>query len=221
MTGKSFESGAAGALVLIVPIAIVLGIAYAAWPLLLALVGLLIVLRLGQQWQWRRWQRELDPAFNALVRENQGCLTPADLAARTDLSPEAARRFLEKKALDYGAQRKDFSERGSVYYFVTTGAIGSLFTQSEPAIDFGALEAEPLSEEELGLESEEIASEDLPLPEGALIQAELAKRLQVHASTVYKRKADPDFAQWSSNRDPDGTAWRYLADRKLFVPADT
>ncbi len=221
MTGKPLDSSAAGALILILPIAIILAIAYAAWPVLIALIALVIGLRLGQQWQWQRWRQAIDPTFNALVRENQGCLTPLDLAAKTDLSTDAARRFLEKKALEYGAQRKDFAERGSVYYFLTTGAIGSLFDQSEPdRLDLSALEAEPLADEELGLDSEGAPESDLPLPEGALIQAELAKRLQVHASTVYKRKADSDFARWSCNRDPDGTSWRYLAERKVFVPVD-
>lgn len=230
MTGKTLEGGATGALILILPIAVVLAIAYAAWPILIVLVGATVAWRLWQRWQWQRWSQEINPTFNRLVRENQGCLTPLDLSAQANLSADAARRFLEKKALEYGAQRKDFAERGSVYYFLTTSAIGGLFSQSEPLADLDTLEA---TEDDLGLGMAFGASttpaapaapptpdEELPLPEGALIQADLAKRLQVHASTVYKRRADLDFPLWSRNRDPDGTAWRYFADRKVFVPTD-
>ncbi|NET85868.1 MAG: hypothetical protein F6J94_29465, partial [Moorea sp. SIO1F2] len=51
-----------------------------------------------------------------------------------------------------------------------------------------------------------------------LIQAELAKRLDVHSSTVGKRKSDPDFSQWSQSKDPDGIAWEYSSQRKEFLP---
>lgn len=232
MTGKTLEGSATGALILIIPVAMIVAIAYAAWPVLLALVGSVIAWRLWQRWQWRRWSQEIDPTFNRLVRENQGCLTPLDLSSQANMSADAARRFLEKKALEYGAQRKDFAERGSVYYFLTASAMAGLFSQSEPLED---LELSEATEDDLGLgmafgspaptgtapaSAEPAAADERPLPAGALIQAELAKRLQVHASTVYKRRADADFSQWSRGRDPDGKAWRYFAERKVFVPAD-
>jgi hypothetical protein len=53
-----------------------------------------------------------------------------------------------------------------------------------------------------------------------LIQAELAKRLDVHSSTVGKRKSDDDFPEWSQSRDPEGIAWEYNPDTKEFVPLD-
>ena len=51
----------------------------------------------------------------------------------------------------------------------------------------------------------------------SLIQAELAKRLDLNSSTVGRRKSDPDFAEWSQSKDPEGIAWRYESDTKLFV----
>jgi hypothetical protein len=54
----------------------------------------------------------------------------------------------------------------------------------------------------------------------SLIQAELAKRLDVHSSTVGKRKSDPDFAEWSQSRDPEGIAWEYSSDTKEFFPVE-
>ena len=51
----------------------------------------------------------------------------------------------------------------------------------------------------------------------SLIQAELAKRLDLNSSTVGRRKSDPDFPIWSMSKDPEGIAWRYDPDTKLYV----
>ena len=51
----------------------------------------------------------------------------------------------------------------------------------------------------------------------SLIQAELAKRLDLNSSTVGRRKSDPDFEEWSQSKDPEGIAWKYEPDTKLFV----
>ena len=52
----------------------------------------------------------------------------------------------------------------------------------------------------------------------SLIQAELAKRLDLNSSTVGRRKSDPDFAEWSQSKDPEGVAWKYEPESKLYVP---
>ncbi|MGB5635703.1 MAG: hypothetical protein WBM44_15905 [Waterburya sp.] len=51
----------------------------------------------------------------------------------------------------------------------------------------------------------------------SLIQAELAKRLDLNSSTVGRRKSDPDFPEWSQSKDPEGIAWKYESDSKLYV----
>ncbi len=51
----------------------------------------------------------------------------------------------------------------------------------------------------------------------SLIQAELAKRLDLNTSTVGRRKSDPDFEEWSQSKDPEGIAWRYEPETKLFI----
>jgi hypothetical protein len=51
----------------------------------------------------------------------------------------------------------------------------------------------------------------------SLIQAELAKRLDLNSSTVGRRKSDPDFELWSMSKDPEGIAWRYDQDSKLYI----
>jgi hypothetical protein len=47
-------------------------------------------------------------------------------------------------------------------------------------------------------------------------QADLAKRLDVHPSTLYKRRSDVSFSDWTRNRDPEGVAWSYQRDTKEF-----
>lgn len=264
MTGNALERGAAGTLILILPFAFALVVLYTTWPVLLALAILGIVWKIWQHYQWKRWSAQVNPYFHRLIKDNQGCLTATDLAMKANLTGSAAQRFLEKKAEEYGAQRKKHDNRGTIYYFLTASALGSIFADSEPV-------AEPLpaetEEKELapageatsvpedvaqpsGVETEaeatplpqdvaqpaadhiedeeveakaakpEAQAEEEPISEDILIQAELAKRLDVHSSTVGKRKSDPDFAEWSQSRDPDGIAWGYDEEEKVFVPLE-
>ena len=59
-------------------------------------------------------------------------------------------------------------------------------------------------------------SSDPPVPLVTIIQSELAKRLDVHPSTVYKRRSEPGFTDWTRNRDPDGLAWGYAEASKEY-----
>ncbi len=54
-----------------------------------------------------------------------------------------------------------------------------------------------------------------------IIQSELAKRLDVHSSTVYKRRSEPNFTEWTRNRDPDGLAWAYTDTTKEYYQVDS
>ncbi len=54
-----------------------------------------------------------------------------------------------------------------------------------------------------------------------IIQSELAKRLDVHSSTIYKRRSEPDFIDWTRNRDPEGLAWAYAEDTKEYYQVDS
>jgi hypothetical protein len=58
-------------------------------------------------------------------------------------------------------------------------------------------------------------------PMKIIIQSELAKRLDVHPSTIYKRRGEPDFTDWTRNRDPDGFAWGYAEAAKEYYQIDT
>ncbi len=282
MTGKVIDSSATSILILILPIAFLIVLLFKAWPLLLALFVISIVFRVWQQYQWEQWSRQVNPYFNQLIKENQGCLTPLDLSLKANLSGSAARQYLDKKAEEFGAQRQVYEDKGTVYYFLTASALGSIFDDSEPPLELEtdsfvspsskllepliqtspspsdsesstsdipeplkpSTEKEPSSSENAFSTAEiEEALEPMPQPELehteslnqaedvwadppdreqkvflSLIQAELAKRLDVHSSTVGKRKSDPDFSEWSQSRDPEGIAWEYSPDTKEFVP---
>jgi hypothetical protein len=64
---------------------------------------------------------------------------------------------------------------------------------------------------------------DLPptSPVVLIIQSELAKRLDVHPSTIYKRRSEPNFTDWTRNRDPEGIAWGYAEATKEYYRIDT
>jgi DNA-binding transcriptional regulator YiaG len=81
--------------------------------------------------------------------------------------------------------------------------------------DFEEAEAEEAEEAEVNQEISSINGNN------ALIQAELAKRLDCNSSTVGRRKSNPDFSEWSQSKDPEGIAWKYLPETQLYVPVDS
>lgn len=311
MTGKVIDNNATGFLILILPLAITIVIVLKAWPFLLALMALVIITRIWQGYQWRKWNQEMNPFFTQLIKENQGCITPLDLSLKANLTAKAAHRFLARKAEEYGAQKKVYAEKGVVYYFLTASALGSIFADSDnlfeleeneksetspqlsnssekfpkistkEIVDLGVgqestsspveeittetpsisspieetkISTQTLSTEDSSLPEETLAVEQdtfekLPPPEEeildnvgvmeeemsveesspdqspktktpALIQADLAKRLDINPSTVGRRKSDPDFPLWSQSKDPEGIAWKYVSKTKMFVPVD-
>ncbi|MEQ9625987.1 hypothetical protein [Coleofasciculus chthonoplastes] len=252
MTGKVIDSSTTGILILLLPIAFVFVLLFKTWPYLLALLVVIILLKIWQQYRWLQWSKQVNPFFNQLIKDNQGCLTPLDLSMKANISGTAAQRYLDRKAEEFGAKRRDYEDKGIVYYFLTANALGSIFDSSEPLpeqksesftnqapklVQWLMEDEEDEMEEEIDEESEteeaEIQDKAESPPEKsspqiedeekesqALIQAELAKRLDVHSSTIGKRKSDPDFAQWSQTKDPDGVAWEYSPETKEFLPVE-
>jgi hypothetical protein len=89
----------------------------------------------------------------------------------------------------------------------TPEATGSSFAQALRGIfDAGN---EPLAAETVELEELVTGAE-------TITQVDLAKRLDVHPSTLYKRRSDVSFGEWTRNRDPEGFAWGYQRDTKEF-----
>ncbi len=93
--------------------------------------------------------------------------------------------------------------------------------ESAPAVpvsSFGqALRSAFNAEHAAVADQEEVAMEvSGELEREVISQADLAKRLDVHASTIYKRRSDVSFAEWTRNRDPEGVAWGYSRESKEF-----
>jgi hypothetical protein len=84
--------------------------------------------------------------------------------------------------------------------------------------------SEPTIAELPTAEAPSIASEStLPAETSVvtILQSDLAKRLDVHSSTVYKRRSEPNFTDWTRNRDPDGIGWGYSMATKEYYRVDT
>ncbi|MBO3461379.1 hypothetical protein G7B40_014830 [Aetokthonos hydrillicola Thurmond2011] len=242
MSEKTIESYGKGFLVLLLPISFLIIFLVATWKIWLAGILLVLFFNLWQYYKWQKWCVEVNPIFNQLVRENQGKITPIDLAIKGNFSGEKAKRYLLNKAREFGASALGSENDGQVYYFMTASALGSILDSSEPpkelpphpvASVLPLLEPPELKHEQ---EQEQEQETESPPPQttyeevkqplekqlvfGSLIQSELAKRLNVYSSTVYKRREDPDFPEWSRGKDPDGIAWAYSRKTKEFFPQE-
>lgn len=274
MTGKVLNSGTTGILVLILPMAIAIVVLFTAWQWILLFLVLTIGWKIWQNYQWQQWCLQVNPFFNQLIKENRGCLTSMDLSVKANMTARSAHRFLEKKAQEYGAQRKVYEDQGTVYYFLTVSALGSIFDDSEPLLEVISeevdakkkhqlastsspihqsvvreikplvnleekpaiatpktqlsVEVEVDKPQELPVVTPSLVTEDFKTQETSttdpqimdllLIQSDLAKRLDTNPSTIFRRKSDPDFPTWTQSKDPDGIAWKYVPETKMFVP---
>ncbi len=294
MPGTPKNISATGCLVLILPLAFSLTFVFFAWPVLLALGVLILSFMFWQKQQWQKLSQKINPFFHQLIKDNLGSVTALDLAMKTSLSAETAKRYLDAKVQEFGARTVDYEDQGTVYYFITASTLGSIFDDSEPpslydrtpltpttqpssreesqptdpsvtaktyddSVPFSRHHSEPIKPSTLGkifddsepptIEESAAFTPEVPQPIAkeqpattsltqeqekqsiaplkgktvtlAVIQSELARRLDVHSSTVLKRRSDPDFSEWTRSRDPEGISWKYAPDTKLFYPLDT
>lgn len=189
MTEKSFDNGATGALAIILPLAVVIVVLLKAWPFLLLLLALIIGVKVWQSYQWRKWSQQINPFFTELLKESQGCVTPLELSLKANMTAKAAYRYLDKKAEEYGAQRKILANKGVVYYFLTASTLGSIFEDSEPL-----LELDEFSEEEIVSPSSPPPSKDKEKPSPEVI-APLAEPEESPTSTSVASKTRETLLQ--------------------------
>ncbi len=91
--------------------------------------------------------------------------------------------------------------------------------QTIPVSSFGQALRSVFNAEHTEVEDQEVAVNlevSSELEREIISQADLAKRLDVHASTIYKRRSDVSFAEWTRNRDPEGVSWGYSRESKEF-----
>ncbi len=67
-----------------------------------------------------------------------------------------------------------------------------------------------MATKQLGSDSAEIA------PTTYLNDLQLAIRLKRAASTIRKKRLEPDFPQWCSDRDKEGIAWCWDNTKKAY-----
>jgi hypothetical protein len=249
MSEKTLETSGKGFLLVLLPLSFLIIFLVSAWRVLLGFFAVVVGFNLWRTYQWQQWCNKVNPVFQQLIGEHSGRITPMDLALRGNFNGGKAKRYLDAKASEFGASIVDSDDGNKVYYFMTANTLGSILDSSEPEIDFSnapvatlnkeLLEPVPVKAEkepvvELAVE-EELPEETLehvepsahiskPLEKqlflGSLIQSELAKRLGVYSSTVFKRRDDPAFPEWSRNKDPDGVAWTFSPDTKEFFPVE-
>ncbi len=135
MTGKIIDRQTAGFLVLIIPLAVLIILVFTAWPLILLVFLLTLAVKVWQDYRWSKLSTVINPYFNQLLQDNQGCLTPIDLSAKANLTAKLARQFLDKKAEEFGAQKKAVGDQGMAYYFITASTLGSIFDESDPSLE--------------------------------------------------------------------------------------
>ncbi len=251
MSEKTLETSGKGFLLLLLPLSFLIIFLVSAWRFLLGIFAVLIVLNLWRSYRWQQWCSNVNPVFQQLIGENQGRVTPIDLALQGNFNGAKAKRYLDAKAAEFGATISNSNDGNKVYYFITANTLGSILDISEPEINFSkepvttlnkellepiAVKVEPEESISQSTHEEEKLAEEIveqleiveqvnkPLEKqlflGSLIQSELAKRLGVYSSTIFKRRDDPEFPQWSRNKDPDGIAWTYSPDTKEFFPVE-
>jgi thiol-disulfide isomerase/thioredoxin len=247
MSEKTIENYGKSFLVLILPISFLIVFLVNTWRILLLVLLLVMGLNLWQQNRWEKWCEQVNPLFYQLIQENQGKITPIDLALKGNFSGNEAKRYLDRKAKEFGASLLDSENESPSYYFINASILSDILHSSDPVeklrprpvtAEVRSLLAPPPPIPQEKQQEEEALDESLPevtvkatheavtkqleeqLVFGSLIQSELAKRLGVYSSTVYKRRNDPDFSEWSRSRDPDGIAWSYSRKSREFFPLE-
>ncbi|MGF1493207.1 MAG: hypothetical protein ACFBSC_12295 [Microcoleaceae cyanobacterium] len=204
----------------------------AAVLMLLIKQGLLAVGLSGGIGHWRFWryqQRQeqdklayLDEIFYQLVQENQGQVTPLDLAMKSRLSGSEVQQYLEQKAIEFSAQFEITEEGAIIYRFQTAQALKpggkKTKTRTERMAKPALTPIPPKVPQDIKLFPIPRSSENRPSLPPCLNQSELAKRLQVHPKTLSRWKTRPQFQQWSAEKDPDNIEWNYSPETRNFLP---
>ncbi|MGD1807419.1 hypothetical protein ACP6PL_18545 [Dapis sp. BLCC M126] len=208
----------------------------------------IIVIGSGLVWTFRRYREQqknqqdcLNDLFYKLIQENQGHITALDLAMNSQLSGKIVQEFLDERAKEFGAELEITEQGGLLYYFPTAVSLVSGQAKEElelPTEKILGYNGESVSEEIIEKVSNPWTSQQYSQVNYSLkfdpknnhleaankavsiflTQKELASRLNVHASTISKRKTKPDFSQWSSQKDPESIPWKYLKEQGRFLP---
>ncbi|NEP89741.1 MAG: hypothetical protein F6K18_24530 [Okeania sp. SIO2C2] len=191
----------------------------------------IIAIASGVTWFVKRYQEKqkqqkdyLNNIFYQLIQENNGYITALDLAINSQLSGKIVQEFLDEQAKEFGAELEITQEGGLLYYFPT--AVSLVGRTTDKILENNTQLISKDSNYEAQLPNNSHLKD---IPENSLLQSateivspltqkELAIRLNVHASTISKRKTKPDFGEWSSQKDPESIAWKYFKEQAQFLP---
>jgi hypothetical protein len=129
-SSKAHSNG--GFLILLIPVAAILTVLFIAWRILTALLIGSLGWRLWQTYQWQQLRLQIYPFFHNLILENQGAVTVIDLSLKANIPQDTAKRYLNYKAAQFGAQIQELADQGEVYYFLTSRTLGSILDANEP-----------------------------------------------------------------------------------------
>ncbi|NET41276.1 hypothetical protein [Okeania sp. SIO2B3] len=182
----------------------------------------IIAIASGVTWFLKHYQEKqkqqkdyLNSIFYQLIQENNGYITALDLAINSQLSGKIAQEFLDEQAKEFGAELEITQEGGLLYYFPTAVSIVGKTTDKTLENNNQLISKVSNYETQLPENSQLQSATEIASP---LTQKELAIRLNVHASTISKRKSKPDFGEWSSQKDPESIAWKYFKEQAQFLP---
>lgn len=186
--------------------------------------------------QHKQQQDFLNTLFYQLIEKNQGHITALDLAMKSQLSGKVVQEFLDERGKEFGAELEITEQGGLLYYFPTAMSLVDGERKQEveiPADQVLGCNDQLISEEiiekfsnswapvngnlKFNLENYQFKSTSKAV-DLFLTQKELATRLNVHASTISKRKTKPDFSQWSGQKDPESVSWKYIKEQRRFLP---
>jgi len=204
-------------LVMLILIVTILGTIATAWRMLELGVMAIGAWTIWSGYQQRRQSKQeyLKALFYQLIQENNGYISPLDLAMKANISAPEAEKYLELRAQEFSASSQANQKSGILYLFTTA--------KSASAIEVKVVSPEPV-EKPLPESTEKLPQlkaspgEDRKIAKSHLNQSQLAKRLQVHSSTVSKKKLNANFDEWSRLLDPEDVAWKYSPETKRFYP---
>ncbi len=202
------DSSSSRHVVYIIGLLLAAGVTFTLLRMLLPVLRIMLPIVVGW-WFWRRWQTlqqsrqtALDATFYQFLEAHQGQVTVLDFAMTAGLSAHAAKDYLEARARDFSAQY-EVTDRGDVYYLFPTLKSPQFraMTQSTTYPDNDRCTTVAVAE--------------------PMTQAQLARRLQVSAGVISRKKLSSDLAEWSKSRDPDGVAWAYQSETRRFLPLNS
>jgi hypothetical protein len=117
-----------GFLLILLPAAFVAVFLSVAWPFILGGVLLLTGNSVWQSYQWAKLSQQVNPYFSQLVLEQQGEIAPLALSSRANISAPLADRYLQGKAAEIGGVSYQAPQGGTVYSFLTVGALENTFS---------------------------------------------------------------------------------------------